>query len=140
MLLSFSSLVCKLIADLQLIRAIVKEHDTTRQTVNFESTALIGMWHDEEPNRTDHLKSSSLDYPITPTMILEFIQKNRQFFYNENSTEIVFNENHVGKTSDDFSPLRIENTISKIKDDISIYEFDDEYSEAELLYAIIVNK
>lgn len=122
---------------------------------DFQSIHLIGLYRDENDD-CDEMKLferapenilNSLDAhnddihrPVSLQMLHEFFQLNRHFFIDKKRGKFIFNDEHGGKSPDDYPPFEVEELISSMNSDIIIYEFDDDDAEFELLYSIIINR
>lgn len=113
--------------------------DNEQQTrIKFRSPHLIGVSHNQ--GEADFIKSSTLDYPITIDMILDFLKQNRNFFQQEKAEKVSFNKDGIGKSPDDYPPLLLETFLMEVSDDCAFFEFRHKNSDYELVWAIILNK
>ena len=116
-----------------------------KQLVNFTDTHLIGFGNDDDERKYGYqrLDSTQLKYPVSMQMIIEFIQLNRHLIKHEKEAHLSINYDGLKDEEKEcnYPPLPLEETISMMmKDDISLYEFDDRFANSELIYGILVNK
>ena len=82
-------------------------------------------------------KTTLLKYEITPDAILKFVDLNRKYLKLDDGGNVAFD-----KTGSNTETFYFENGINTLKSkfDGDIVEFNDDFGERELLYAIVVNR
>ncbi len=140
------------------VRSLINEHDDKRrlkdfsnskssrskssqeELVDFRKTDLV-MTHEEF--QKDHAVTAYLNKAIHFTDVLEFLKANRNnLYFDEQNCINLRSSLERERSSDSFFPSTIESQLNKLcrRIDADIWEFDDEFSEEELVFSIIVNR
>mmetsp|Transcript_10011 Transcript_10011/g.14992 ORF Transcript_10011/g.14992 Transcript_10011/m.14992 type:complete len:470 (-) Transcript_10011:147-1556(-) len=116
-----------------------------KKFVKFVNTTNVITRHCNDNER--HLKSTLIKKPILLSEILTFLRENRNFI--QECTDL-FSDDYVLrpledqlKSPDDFPKLNMEDDFEMLlerKFDADVVEFDDEFDNNELLFAIVVNR
>lgn len=135
------------------IRSLINEHDDKRrltdfsnsksaqdELVDFHKTDLV-MTH--EQYQKDHAVTAYLNKAVNFTDVLEFLKANRNTLYFDEENCIHLRPSlERERSSDSFIPSTVESQLNELcrRVDADIWEFDDEFSEEELVFSIIVNR